>query len=330
MNYKETFYLPSGRVFLLETDDNYKIECTEMRDVSVDGKEHFEVRNSLDPHVIWKHLKPYKDKWLLTVSTQKGCPHKCDFCDVTNLEFKGNLTQNEIESQIIKILEYTPYVTECNKAKIGFARMGEPSHNLNNVLNSMKNLPNISKSMNRNFKWLPCFNSILPRKTLEGNSGFDVIDRVIDIKENYFDGFLHFQISCNSTDETIRKKLFGNADVLRLEEIISYINGKNLHNRTVTLNFIVIKDIPIDIDYLSKLGLNGNKFSVKLIPLNNTVKSQLRRLEPFANYENYQDLQQLGHEFQKRGIPTVIDAIAKCEEAGLCCGQLAHIFMNNA
>ena len=71
MKYKNAFYLPSGRVFLLECD-GYPVECTEMRDVTVGGKEHCEVRNSLDPHVIWKHLKPYEEKWLLTVSTQKG------------------------------------------------------------------------------------------------------------------------------------------------------------------------------------------------------------------------------------------------------------------
>ena len=86
-----------------------------------------------------------------------------------------------------------------------------------------------------------------------------------------------------------------------------------------------MKDVPIDIDFLYKLGLDGNKFSVKLIPLNSTIRGDNNNLETFANYNNYDDIVSLGKQFNNYSIPTVIDAIAKCEEAGLCCGQLAHI-----
>lgn len=326
LKYKNTYYLPSGRVFVLETEDGFKIECTEMRDVAVDGKLHADVRNSLDPHVIWKHLIDYKDKWLLTVSTEKGCTHCCKFCDVAKIGYHGSLSTEEIAGQIRFLLNATPYVTETKKAKIGFARMGEPSHNLHNVLTVMKNLDNIAKEMNRNIRWLPCFNSILPRKTREGLTGFDVIDRVLDIKENYFDGLLHFQISVNSTDEQQRRKLFGGANILTVEEIVEYINKHKIKNRTITLNIIVMQGIQIDIDYLEKIGLNGEKFTVKLIPLNNTINAQLNRLKTYANYENYENLVELAEKFESRGIPVIYDAIAKCEEAGLCCGQLVQIF----
>lgn len=328
--YKNAFYLPSGRVFLLETKERYPIECTEMRDVSVQGKEHYEVRNTQDPHIIWNHLKPYEEKWLLTVSTQKGCTHSCHFCDVSELPFKGNLSQDEIEDQVRFLLEATPYVTQSDKVKIGFARMGEPAHNLENVLGAMQNLPRISGEMGRDYKWLPCFNTIAPYRTAEGKTGFDVLDEVIDLKEKEYDGRLHLQLSCNSTDEQQRRKLFGGARVLSIEELVKHINGRELHNRTATLNFIVMKGIPVDVDYLMGLGLNPDKFSVKLIPLNRTVKSQEEGLETFANYENYEDLQRLGEEFGRHGIPIVIDAIAKCEEAGLCCGQLAHVFVGKS
>ena len=101
----------------------------------------------------------------------------------------------------------------------------------------------------------------------------------IETKEKYCNGFLHFQISCNSTDETKRKELFGGADVLSLEEIIKIINKQKISNRTVTLNFIVMKNVPIDIDYLIKLGLNPQKFAVKLIPLNHTLNAESNSLE---------------------------------------------------
>lgn len=365
-----TFYLPSGRVILSKTSDDYLIESTEMRDISVDGKNHSEVRSSLDPHVIWKHTVDIKDKWLLTVSTQKGCVHNCKFCDVANLPFKGNLTDHEILNQIKMLVSTTPELISqtTQKAKIGFARMGEPAHNLTNVLNVIKylklsvwnksnreeadNLRNklyhqefsdvygyyINKYKNASrwtdefynllFKinWLPCFNSILPRKTMDGMSGEDVVFKVIETKEKYCNGFLHFQISCNSTDETKRKELFGGADVLSLEEIIKIINKQKISNRTVTLNFIVMKNVPIDIDYLIKLGLNPQKFAVKLIPLNHTLNAESNSLETEYDYDTYDELKKYSSEFEKAGIQVVYDAVAKCETAGLCCGQLAHIF----
>lgn len=325
MKIEKALYLPSGRIFLCKTSDDYLIECTEMRDVSVGGKQHLEVRNSNDPHVIWKHMVDYKDKWLLTVSTQKGCTHNCKFCDVASLPFKGNLSVSEIENQILLLLENTPHVRESHKVKIGFARMGEPAHNLQNVIEAIYDLDILSQSKQRYFKWLPCFNTILPRKIV-GGSSFDVIDEVISAKEFGHNGYLHFQISCNSTDEEKRRELFGGADVLTLEEIVEYINSKDITNRTITLNFIVMNGVEVDVQKLKKMGLNGDKFTVKLIPLNNTMNAQDNDLTTYANYSNYEDLQALGKEFNKIGVPTVIDAIAKCEEAGLCCGQLAQIY----
>lgn len=315
---KNVCYLPSGRVFIVDCD-GYLIECTEMRDVAIQGKIHSEVRTSLDPHVIWKHLVPYEDKWLLTVSTQKGCTHKCKFCDVAGLPFKGNLTQQEIEDQVVLLLNNTSYASKSNKVKIGFARMGEPAHNLKNVLAAMVNLPHISESLGKDFKWLPCFNSILPISQQQ------TIDEVVEVKEKWFGGRLHFQISCNSTDEVIRENLF-QSKVQPLDEIISRINKMNITTRTITLNFIVMDGVEVDIQKLKKMGLNAEKFVVKLIPLNNTNNAQNNNLQTYANYSNYDKLVDLENEFKKEGIPVVSDAIAKCEEAGLCCGQLAQIF----
>ena len=78
--------------------------------------------------------------------------------------------------------------------------------------------------------------------------------------------FYIFKISCNSTDENIRKKLFGGADVLTIKEIIEYINKKDIHNRTITLNFIVMKGVPVDVDYLMSLGLNPKNLWLNLYP----------------------------------------------------------------
>jgi len=189
----------------------------------------------------------------------------------------------------------------------------------------IKQLPLVSAEMKRDFTWLPCFNSILPKK-VAGYDGYEVMDKVIDVKENNFEGFLHFQISCNSTNENQRKELFGGADVVSIPDIIDYINNKNITNRTVTLNFIVMDGVEVDVRKLKEYGLNGDNFTVKLIPLNRTINAEEHGLQTVANYDNYQTLVDLGSMFNEIGVPTVVDAIAKCEEAGLCCGQLAQIY----
>ena len=319
MKIDNVFYLQSGRIFVAKTDDNHFIEFTEMRDVKTASKENEEVRNTQDTRIIWKHLDKFVNKWLMTVSTQIGCTHKCKFCDVALLKFKRNLSENEIWWQIEQIIKCTPYVEFTNKAKIGFARMGEPAHNFKNVSKVISNL----KEYN-GFNWLPCFNSILPLKTIEGLSAQDVLMQMINIKESIYNGFLHLQLSVNSTNEEKRKFLFGGANVMPLQDIINLVNKETITNRKVTLNFIVMKGVSVDVNVLKKMNINGDKIIVKLIPLNNTDIAKTENLETFANYSNFEKLQQLRDEFKNAGIETVVDTIARCEDAGLCCGQIIH------
>ena len=329
MKYRETFHLPSGRIFLFETEDGSLVESTEMQDVTLEGKEPIEVRSSLDPRVVWRHLVPKTEKWLMTVSTQKGCVHNCRFCDVAPLPFRGNLSEEEILEQFFFMMRYTPLETdkEYRKLKLGFSRMGEPAWNLKNVISAMYLIHTWCQK--RNIRLLPCFNSILPRKLKEGTAE-EVIREILDFKNEALDGFLHFQISCNSTDEGVRKDLFGGADVLPLEDVIRHVNSWSGNTkgfgRTVTLNFIVMEGVPVDVSVLKKYGLNPERFTVKLIPLNTTNNSRKNELETLYNYNTYDELRKLAGEFRDAGIPVVYDAVAKCEEAGLCCGQLAQVF----
>jgi 23S rRNA (adenine2503-C2)-methyltransferase len=322
MKHVYTKELPSGNVYVLydKLKDAY-IECTQMQDVSVEGKSHIEVRESLDPKIIIKHLKPLEEKWLLTVSTQYGCSYKCHFCDVPNIPFKGNLPEDKIMEQINFLLEQKQNI-KTSKAKIGFARMGEPVLNYKNVLNVIKNIKYLRSGVN----FLPCYNSILPNIKLENVTIYDIMDKVCIIKEELYDGFLHFQISCNSTNEEQRKYLFGGANVLTLNEINNYFKDKKITNRTITLNFILGDGWELNSKKLEMF--DPKKFTIKLIPLNKTRRGNSLGLKTYANYSNMDKLEEKGKELTKLGFNVVTDAVAKCEEAGLCCGQLIHIYLN--
>jgi adenine C2-methylase RlmN of 23S rRNA A2503 and tRNA A37 len=332
-----SFYLPSGRVIVSKTEDGHYIESTEMRDVTVDGKNHEEVRETLDPQIIWKHLAPIEKKWLCTVSTQVGCTYSCKFCDVAKIGFKRNLDKIEILDQIGMLLKSTPEIANgTTKAKIGFARMGEPMQNLENVLDVINMLSPNNKIMYRhvseylNVQWLPCFNSIVPKKIKMNDgtyiTGLNALTTVIKEKEENHDGYMHIQISVNSTDEEKRQFLFNGADVTPVEDIIKLVNNIEIHNRTITFNFICMKDMEVSVDKLMKWNLNPEKFAVKIIPLNTTLNATKNVLETEFDYRNLDKMYNLAESFKEKGIPVVADSICKAESAGLCCGSLVRQF----
>lgn len=62
-------------------------------------------------------------KWVATISTQKGCPMHCKFCDVPKFGFYGNASIEDMDS----IIEGESVTDRFN---VHFARMGEPTWNV--------------------------------------------------------------------------------------------------------------------------------------------------------------------------------------------------------
>lgn len=67
-------------------------------------------------------------KWVATISTQKGCPMHCKFCDVPKFGFYGNASIEDMDRQIRTIIEGES-VRETDRFNVHFARMGEPTWN---------------------------------------------------------------------------------------------------------------------------------------------------------------------------------------------------------
>ena len=323
MKHVHTHQALTGRVFILRVEGiQYPIECTEMQDV--DGKLKESVYSSTDFSEIVEAIVPKSKKWLLTVSTQLGCGYKCKFCDVPLLKFKGNLSTSQIWEQLEFIFDQTPEVTTSEKVKVGFARMGEPAMNWRNVLAVIRGMKNWKAP---EFRFLPCFNSILPDATFQGAKIEEIIAAVLDVKEHVYDGFLHFQISCNSTNEQQRRELFGGAKVLplaRVAEIFSSLAKPK--QRTITLNFICGKGWELDVEVLKQF--DPEVFAVKLINLNPTKRGFQTGLESYIDFKDAPLLHKKGDEIRKLGLNIITDVTTRCEADGnLCCGQLAQMHM---
>ena len=65
-------------------------------------------------------------KWVATISTQKGCPMNCKFCDCPKYGFFGNASVEELAYEIETILK-NETVKHTDRFNVHFARMGEPT-----------------------------------------------------------------------------------------------------------------------------------------------------------------------------------------------------------
>lgn len=69
-----------------------------------------------------------KDKLVVTVSSQKGCPMKCDFCDCPKVGFRGNASIPELMTEIMSGIALSG-IKYGKRLNVHFARMGEPTFN---------------------------------------------------------------------------------------------------------------------------------------------------------------------------------------------------------
>ena len=75
------------------------------------------------------HAVDLADKWVATISTQKGCPMNCQFCDCPKYGFHGNVSREELVYEIETILA-NERVTHTNRFNVHFARIEVIHHGM--------------------------------------------------------------------------------------------------------------------------------------------------------------------------------------------------------
>jgi len=68
------------------------------------------------------------EKMVVTISTQKGCSMRCDFCDVPLYGYYGNATTEEMLWMINHAI-FDSGEKHVDRLNVHFARMGEPTYN---------------------------------------------------------------------------------------------------------------------------------------------------------------------------------------------------------
>lgn len=231
-----------------------------------------------------------RDKWVATISTQKGCPMRCQFCDCPRFGFYGNASLGDLQYQIRTILENED-VKETKRFNVHFARMGEPTMNMNVIHFSESGLRELVGEYIQAETIHPVVSTMLPH---ENNFLKLFLDNWCFVKNQVYHGEAGLQFSINSTNNQQRDKQFrGKSHSL---EIISHIADALPMpiGRKYTLNFAVTEDTILDAKDLSVL-FDKEKFIVKITPIhktNSAIKNGFNVATSYTDFDVYRKFEQ--------------------------------------
>ncbi len=257
------------------------------------------------------------DKLVVTVSSQKGCPMNCNFCDCPKLGFHGNASMIELVSEITTGIALSG-IKHGERLNVHYARMGEPTFNPN-VIKSAEIIFQIIKDSNADISfntYHPVVSTMMPKsnKNLE-----KFLHDWVDTGFIYGgeDGF-GLQFSINTLDEEERNKMFRNKS-LSLQEISDIIKSLPMpKKRKYTLNFAVTSKCNLDVDLMNKY-FNKDKCIVKITPIHETVEAVNEGYEIVKDFDVYEKFEQ---PLVKDGWDVIVFVPSKEEDADrITCGN---------
>ena len=221
------------------------------------------------------------DKLVVTVSSQKGCPMKCNFCDCPKYGFKGNVSRAELVSEITTGIALAGIRTG-KRLNVHFARMGEPTFN-RDVIEAANDIAHIAESMFKEYH--PVVSTMCPKKSV--NLKYFLTKWIISgYKYGGEDGY-GLQFSINTLDEDDRNEMFGNMS-LSLAQIGKLIEDLPApKKRKFTLNFAVTSNSNLDPALMDKY-FDKEKCIVKITPIHETVEAKNNDYEIVTDFDVYE------------------------------------------
>jgi len=239
---------------------------------------------------------PQSEKWVLIVSTLKGCPVNCPICDA-GTSYAGKLSFREIAGQIdyMVLKRYSNGKVPVSKFKIQFARMGDPAFNPA-VLDVLQELPSIYDAPGL----LPSVSTIAPM----GCDAF--FEGIKNIKNRlYSNGRFQMQFSIHTSSEDLRKELIP-CSTLSFSEMNKW--GEDFFrsgDRKISLNFASVQGYPVDPFVIADL-FSPDYFIIKLTPVNPTYSSRSNGLEGTIDPDHPETADELVNGFREAGFDIIL------------------------
>lgn len=236
------------------------------------------------------------------LSTQAGCPLKCDFCATGRLGFKRNLAAEEILEQII----FMSRILKKENSRVTnavFMGMGEPFLNYDNVMSAIKIIND------KNY-----FN-IGARKISVSTAG--IIPGIEKFAKEPLQ--VNLAISLHAPTDELRDKLMPINRTYPLKKLISAIKKyTEKTNRKVMLEYILLSNVNDSQQNAEELiktldPLSKKLFVINVIPCNPTQKYKQPSAEKIKKFKDV---------LSKAGLNTV-ERYEFGRDIRGACGQLA-------
>lgn len=225
------------------------------------------------------------DKLVVTVSTQKGCPMKCNFCDCPKLGFKGNVSTWELVSEISTAIALSK-IQNGKRLNVHYARMGEPTFNFN-VIEATKIIGDIAQKTFDEYH--PVVSTMMPK---HNHSLLAFLTQWVSLaKTAKWNGGIGLQFSINTLNEADRNAMFRNMS-FSLQEIGEMIDLLPMPiGRKYTLNFAVTSKSNLDVGLMNNY-FDKKKCIVKITPIHETVEAVNEGYEIVKDFDVYEKFEQ--------------------------------------
>lgn len=320
---RQTYPIPTGFLFV----DNYSRGRLETLSIGDYGKPSNVHADFLGLHrdingVPNGPIQPLSEKWVVTMSTQYGCPMACTFCDVPAIKFAGNVGFDDLLRQLYSALRLFPDVHYAGRLNIHYARMGEPAYN-QDVLDFTRwlwsNKDEVQAATGVAIDVLhPVFTTSSPRKLKKLP---DRLAEWVDIKNNVYNGQAGLQLSINSTSDAQRDEMFA-GKALPLADIAHMVKDFPApRGRKYCLNFAYATDFEVDAHRLADL-FDADKWMVKITPIHNNSSCRANGIETIGGYESYAPYRKPEEDLKAAGFDVLVFVPSMDEENGLVtCGN---------
>lgn len=255
-------------------------------------------------------------KWVATISTQKGCPMNCKFCDVPKFGFYGNASIEDMERQIRTIIE-NESVRYTERFNVHFARMGEPTWNQDVLAFGIALKGVVRRCGLRADTVHPVVSTMLPRANTKLENFLHVW---CSIKNDLYGGEAGLQLSINSTSDKQRLELFDSRS-LSLSAISKIADKLPMpKGRKYTLNFPVTAQTILDAKELTSL-FDTDKFIVKITPIHETASAIENGFE-VTGYSDYNVYRMFEQPLLEEGWDVIVFVPSKEEDSDrITCGN---------
>jgi len=265
---------------------------------------------------------PREEKWVLIVSTLRGCPVGCPMCDA-GPRFAGRLSADEILAQIAMMVarRFPGGSIPVRRLKIQFARMGDPALNPA-VLEVLRRLPGLYPDVP---VLQPSISTVAP-----GGAG-EFMRRLAEVKTAlYGGGRFQMQFSLHTSSEEARRRLVP-VGCWSFREMSDW-GGEFVRDgdRRIALNFAAVEGFPLEPRRIREV-FDPARFMVKLTPVNPTAASAASGLRGVVDPDRPEASRGLVDAFRDQGFETVLSIGEQRENRiGSNCGMLVGEALRNA